>query len=322
MLCSPSTKMGRRALLYLLALGLGLPPKLAFADRWSPDDPITDEWVATAVADASLRAAPSTSAERLALLRSGIRLRVVNHAGEWARVYDPRRGTTGYVHQELVAPAEPPGWFAYSSPPAFEAEFSDLAIATEDLPIYYYPSPDPRAQATVVDAGGRESVVGTVTGDDGASWLVTDDGYYFPAEGTFLASAPGDFDGRWLDVSLSGAARAVAYDAGDTVRSFYAIKGTARFPTPVGAWSIVRRVANETMDSRTLGIPINAPGGYLLKNVLYTQYFRGSGESLHYNWWSSAWGAPGSHGCLGLSLGDARWLWDWANVGTPVMIHA
>jgi lipoprotein-anchoring transpeptidase ErfK/SrfK len=30
----------------------------------------------------------------------------------------------------------------------------------------------------------------------------------------------------------------------------------------------------------------------------------------------------GSHGCLGLSLADSRWLWDWADIGTPVAIHA
>ena len=102
------------------------------------------------------------------------------------------------------------------------------------------------------------------------------------------------------------------------MRSFLAVKGTARYPTPLGAWCIVRRVANETMDSATVGIPRNSPAGYYLKNVLYTQYFRATGESLHYNWWAAAWGQAGSHGCLGLSLADSRWLWDWAAIGTPV----
>jgi lipoprotein-anchoring transpeptidase ErfK/SrfK len=136
-----------------------------------------------------------------------------------------------------------------------------------------------------------------------------------------MANAPDEFGGRWLDVSLSGSAKVVAHENGDTVRSFQAIKGVAKYPTPLGTWSIVRRVANETMDSNTVGIPRNSPGGYFLKDVLYTQYFRDTGESLHYNWWSSAWGLPGSHGCLGLSLGDSKWLWDWATVGTPVLIH-
>ena len=83
----------------------------------------------------------------------------------------------------------------------------------------------------------------------------------------------------------------------------------------------MRRVANETMDSATIGIPRNSARGYYLRNVLYTQYFTGGGASLHYNYWSGNFGYSGSHGCLGLTLEDARWLWDWANVGTTLHIH-
>jgi lipoprotein-anchoring transpeptidase ErfK/SrfK len=80
-------------------------------------------------------------------------------------------------------------------------------------------------------------------------------------------------------------------------------------------------VANETMDSSTVGIPRNGPGGYYLTNVLFTQYFLPTGQSIHYNWWSSNWGYPGSHGCLGLSYADAAFMWNFANIGTPVVIH-
>ena len=58
-----------------------------------------------------------------------------------------------------------------------------------------------------------------------------------------------------------------------------ALRGVARFPTPVGVFSIQRRVPNETMDSMTLGIPHNSPYGYLVKNVLYTQYFTPDGAT-------------------------------------------
>ena len=52
-----------------------------------------------------------------------------------------------------------------------------------------------------------------------------------------------------------------------------------------------------------------------------SQYFTDEGDSLHYNYWSSNFGEEGSHGCLGLSLDDAAWLWDWAAVGTIVNVH-
>jgi lipoprotein-anchoring transpeptidase ErfK/SrfK len=28
-----------------------------------------------------------------------------------------------------------------------------------------------------------------------------------------------------------------------------------------------------------------------------------------------------SHGCMNLNIDDAQWLYEWADVGTPVEIH-
>jgi len=240
---------------------------------------------------------------------------------QWLQVNDPRSETTAYVRSDLVSAAAPPTRFYYEEAPPIEADVDAIGVATEDRPLYVYPSHDAGAELTVLQASRRESIVGIVAGTDGESWYRTADGYFLPADQLFLSSSPDEYAGRWLDVKLSGAARVVAFDGGAPVRSFNAIKGTARFPTPLGVWSIVRRVYNETMDSTTVGIPRFSPGGYYLQNVLYTQYFRETGESLHYNWWSSAWGAPGSHGCLGLSFADSKWLWEWGDVGTPVVIH-
>jgi hypothetical protein len=312
----------RREVLGLLAAGVGLLPSLAYADPWAAEAAPSAIWMRTTSSDVSVRAGPDVRAERLRLVRTGTALRILGTMGDWRFVHDPHADISGYVHADLLVAADAPAQFAFLPDLPLEEELSTVAIATQQVAIYFYPSNDELAQATGLDAGDRETIVGTVTGDDGATWFRTDDGYYLPSDGLFIGAAPHDFAGRWLDVSLSGAAQVMAYDDNVPVRSFHAIKGTARFPTPPGTWAIVRRVANETMDSTTIGIPRNAPGGYFLKNVLYTQYFRGTGESLHYNWWSSAWGAPGSHGCLGLSLADSRWLWNWATVGTPVAIHA
>jgi hypothetical protein len=310
-----------RAGLVLLALILSGVPQLAWADRWWADVPESDRWVQTQ-AEVVLRAAPAIESERVAIVRPGTALLVTSHAAGWTQIFEPRAGTPAYVRSDLLAPAAPPSAdFLMREAPPLEAEMDAIGIATVDTPLYLFPSPDEAAQATLLNASRRESIVGTVLGEDGQPWYQTQDGYFLPGEGLFLSNAPREFSGRWLDVTLSGAAKVVAYEGESVVRSFHAIKGTARFPTPVGAWSIVRRVANETMDSTTIGIPRFAPGGYFLKNVLYTQYFRETGESLHYNWWSSAWGAPGSHGCLGLSLADSKWLWEWASVGTPVYVH-
>ncbi|MCA1647884.1 MAG: L,D-transpeptidase family protein [Chloroflexi bacterium] len=312
----------RRGLLGMVAAGVSLLPKLAHADPWASEALPATVWVKTTMPDVSVRVGPDSRADRLRLIRSGTALRILDSVDNWKQVFDPHADATGYVRADLLEPADAPAGYAFMNDPPVDAELSTIAIATTDLPLHFYPNHDPLAQATTLDAGDRETIVGTIDDADGTTWFKTDDGYYIPSDGLFIGATPQEFGGRWLDVSLSGAAHVVAYDQSDTVRAFYAIKGTAKYPTPPGTWSIVRRVANETMDSTTVGIPRNSPGGYYLKNVLYTQYFRGTGESLHYNWWSSAWGLPGSHGCLGLSLADSRWLWDWAAIGTPVSIHA
>ena len=61
--------------------------------------------------------------------------------------------------------------------------------------------------------------------------------------------------------------------------------------------------------------------GWDVSNVLFTQYFTGEGHAIHYKYWSSNFGYQGSRGCLGMNYEDALWFWEWATVGTSVVIH-
>jgi len=58
--------------------------------------------------------------------------------------------------------------------------------------------------------------------------------------------------------------------------------------------------------------------------VRWTQYFSPDDKALHENYWkpTDQFGIPCSHGCAGLLAADAQFLWDWAGVGTPIVIHA
>jgi hypothetical protein len=162
-----------------------------------------------------------------------------------------------------------------------------------------------------------------VEGEDGDLWYqINDGGYLHAADVRLPLPPPQTFSGRWLDVELTTPAMVTAYEDDQPVFAALAIKGRALDTTPVGTYTILRRVYDETMDSETLGVPRDDPSGYYLEDVLYTQYFTDEGDSFHFNYWSSNFGEEGSHGCLGLSLDDAAWLWDWADEGTVVNIHA
>jgi lipoprotein-anchoring transpeptidase ErfK/SrfK len=129
-------------------------------------------------------------------------------------------------------------------------------------------------------------------------------------------------DERWIAVNLS-TQRAVAFVGAQPVRVALVTTGMPDWETPTGDFRIYRRVENETMDSVGLGIPIDSPEGWYVDNVLYTQYLYG-GITLHYNYWrpQSYFGnVPSSHGCVGLGYSDAKFFWDFAGIGTRVVVY-
>jgi lipoprotein-anchoring transpeptidase ErfK/SrfK len=42
---------------------------------------------------------------------------------------------------------------------------------------------------------------------------------------------------------------------------------------------------------------------------------------LHGTYWHSNFGRPMSRGCVNLRTPDAQWLYNWAEVGTPVHVR-
>jgi hypothetical protein len=132
----------------------------------------------------------------------------------------------------------------------------------------------------------------------------------------------GDAPGRHFEADLREPALLAAFEDGTAVWSTLTLKGTVTHRTPSGIHRVLWRVPSEIMTSERVypPIPRNAPGGYYLTGVLWTQYFTSDGASIHYNYWSSNWGYAGSHGCLGIPYNEAKFAWDWADVGTPVYV--
>ena len=60
--------------------------------------------------------------------------------------------------------------------------------------------------------------------------------------------------------------------------------------------------------------------GYDVPDVPYTMYYDG-GMAIHGAYWHNMFGTPVSHGCTNVAVNHAKWLFDWASVGTPVVVH-
>jgi len=285
---------------------------------------------AVALQPTALRAQPGDGGDQFTTLRPNSPLQILGYAGDWAYVYNPRSKGTAYARSDQLGPGDPPSSYVEKDPPPLDEELDRTGRVGQATAVSFYPTDDPSAAYTQLSAGASVHITGSTTGEDGQPWYQTDGGDFVPASAVEFPSAPAapmvatpprTFAGHWVDVNLNLPARMVAYDGSTPVRSMYTIIGRGPLATPSGTFSIIRRVANETMDSSTVGIPRNSPNGYYLTNVLFTQYFLAGGQSIHYNYWSSNFGYPGSHGCLGLSYADAAFMWSFAGVGTRVAIH-
>jgi len=324
-----SRRLGRIVFGVLLAGGLLGPPSAFAAPGPNPATPQAippvpqtqpATWAVT-LEPVTLYSGPSDQAVAFGEISAQVTLQVLGYQGDWAHIYNPRSRTEAYVPSDRLGPGEAPSRYITMPPPAPTDEFDARGIVTDGTPLAVYPTSADEAADGELNPNTWLNLTGTVNGEDGGRWYRTSSGDFVPADLVFIPERTEDFTGRWLDVNLNTPSRVTAYEGDAEVSSFLAIRGAGNRPTPSGVFTILRRVANETMNSDTIGIPRFGPGGYYLTNVLFTQYFTGDGASFHYNYWSSAWGYPGSHGCLGLTYGDSAWLWEWAHVGTPVVIH-
>jgi hypothetical protein len=265
---------------------------------------------------------PDADSDTVATLRQFTYLAVRGYQGEWAEVFNPRTHEDGFVPSDLIGPTDPPPDYITAGPPPTVDEINLDGRALRGAALSFYPTPDEEAQTENLAHNTPVTIVDSVEGDDGATWYRTADGDYLPGTDVRLPRPPPrTFSGRWVDVDLREPAMLVAYQGDQPVFTTLTIHGAGPRPTPVGVFTIMRRVANETMNSDTIGIPRFGLGGYYLTNVLFTQYFTSDGASIHYNYWSSNWGYAASHGCLGLTYADSLFMWNWAGLGTVVSIH-
>ena len=77
-----------------------------------------------------------------------------------------------------------------------------------------------------------------------------------------------------------------------------------------------------TMDSSSVGIPTDAPDGYLL-SVDWAVRITGRGLYVHSAPWAlNSLGYENvSHGCISLSPEDAQWYFNTVDVGDPVIVQ-
>lgn len=119
---------------------------------------------------------------------------------------------------------------------------------------------------------------------------------------------------RWIDVNLSTQTTRLMLDD-SVVASFRISSGRAATPTDVGEHAIRSKFPKQTMSGTING------ESYYVPNIPWVSYFNADAEAFHGTYWHSSFGTPMSHGCINMTIADAKTLYDYAPIGTRVSVH-
>lgn len=115
-----------------------------------------------------------------------------------------------------------------------------------------------------------------------------------------------------LLVADTASKKLYAYQDGQLINTFLSSDGKPSTPTPLGEFHIWAKFTSQTMTGP----------GYVQPNVPWVNYFDHSGDAVHGVYWRSAsiFGYVNtSHGCVGIPVNGAEWVYNWAPIGTTVI---
>ena len=109
-----------------------------------------------------------------------------------------------------------------------------------------------------------------------------------------------------------------AYD-GDTLFMKEPVStGLELTPTARGTFIIYRKTPSRYMQGPIPGV---SDQYYDLPGVPWDLYFTTGGAVIHGAYWHDHFGEPYSHGCVNLPPQEAKALYYWADIGTPVTVQ-
>jgi lipoprotein-anchoring transpeptidase ErfK/SrfK len=114
---------------------------------------------------------------------------------------------------------------------------------------------------------------------------------------------------RWIQVDISSQ-RLIAWQGRRPVYSMTVSTGRRKDPTLTGVFNIQSKHRKARMRG----------ADYDRKNVPSVMYYDGN-YGIHGAYWHNSFGTPVSRGCVNLRPRQARTLYSWASVGTPVVVQ-
>ncbi len=234
--------------------------------------------------------------------------------------------TNIYVGQQLIIPGG--GEAPVSALPTPTEPAALPAPATPAPPIETPAAPAAAASTYVVQTGDTLFRIATSRGvnlaDLAAANNIYNLGLIYPGQALVIpagasvqyASAPST--AKQIVVSISEQ-HLYAYENGQLIYSFTASTGMPGANTWAGTYSVLDKIPNAYGANWNLWMP-NWLGIYwagTLENGIHALPILSNGQRL----WDGYLGTPVSYGCIILGVEDAQTLYDWADIGTPVIIR-
>jgi hypothetical protein len=159
----------------------------------------------------------------------------------------------------------------------------------------------------------RVNIFATAYDDEGWRWYMIGPNQW--VKQTFVAKVqpverPEDVEGRWVSVDLYEQTL-IAYEDDTPVFATVVATGIPPYDTNEGLFTVWARLPADGMAGAT-----GAPEAYALQLVPWVMYFDG-GISLHGTYWHDLFGYRQSHGCVNLTISDARWVYEFLSGAEP-----
>jgi hypothetical protein len=110
-----------------------------------------------------------------------------------------------------------------------------------------------------------------------------------------------------------------AYEGGNVVYDAPIGTGKDGFNTPIADFTIRWKLPSKDMQRE-------GPDGWFVPDVPWVMNLNANGVAIHGAYWNNdcahcGTGTRLSHGCVNMKVAQAKWLYGWAPVGTPVHIQ-
>ncbi len=220
--------------------------------------------------------------------------------GQWIRTSDAKYTQPSYFTGETINDG-------LKYPFAFVLDKSHIYASQ------YPGGPRTTASGRYLNRYEMVNIFATAKDKDGWNWYMIGPNQW--VEQRFVAKVqkiapPAGVSGRWVAVDLYEQTL-VAYQDDTPVFATLVATGLPSHETQQGLFHVWSNLPSDGMSGAT-----GAPSAYALQSVPWVMYFNG-GMSLHGTYWHDLFGYRQSHGCVNLTISDAKWIYQWFQNGDP-----